>query len=234
MSETKPVLWNRNFVQCCISYFLMNFAFYMLMPTMPVYLVEELGISTSEVGMVLSSYTIGLLCVRPFSGYLVDCFSRKPLYVFAFTIFACLFAGYWFVMTVYTIMAVRFIQGGFMGLTSVSGNTITIDVIPSKRRGEGMGFYGLTINLAMSLAPLVAVGLYDRHGFFWIIGVALVIGVGRDRLRRADPLSETGESASSGLLVGSFYLGKSASCGLGLFAGRYTLWDVALVRGIIW
>ena len=108
-------------------------------------------------------------------------------------------------MTVYTIMAVRFIQGGFMGLTSVSGNTITIDVIPSKRRGEGMGFYGLTINLAMSLAPLVAVGL-----------------------------SETGESASSGLLVGSFYLGESASCGLGLFAGRYTLWDVALVRGIIW
>ena len=177
MSETKPVLWNRNFVQCCISYFLMNFAFYMLMPTMPVYLVEELGISTSEVWMVLSSYTIGLLCVRPFSGYLVDCFSRKPLYVFAFTIFACLFAGYWFAMTVYTIMAVRFIQGGFMGLTSVSGNTITIDVIPSKRRGEGMGFYGLTINLAMSLAPLVAVGLYDRHGFFWIIGVALVIAL---------------------------------------------------------
>lgn len=77
MSETKPVLWNRNFVQCCISYFLMNFAFYMLMPTMPVYLVEELGISTSEVGMVLSSYTIGLLCVRPFSGYLVDCFSAN-------------------------------------------------------------------------------------------------------------------------------------------------------------
>ena len=121
MSETKPVLWNRNFVQCCISYFLMNFDFYMLMPTMPVYLVEELGISTSEVGMVLSSYTIGLLCVRPFSGYLVDCFSRKPLYVFAFTIFACLFAGYWFAMTVYTIMAV--------------------------------------------------------HGFFWIIGVALVIAL---------------------------------------------------------
>ena len=58
--------------------------------------------------------------------------------------------------------------------------------------------------------------------------------LGRDRLRRADPLSETGESASSGLLVGSFYLGESASCGLGLFAGRYTLWDVALVRGIIW
>ena len=126
MSETKPVLWNRNFVQCCISYFLMNFAFYMLMPTMPVYLVEELGISTSEGGMVLSSYTIGLLCVRPFSGYLVDCLSRKPLYVFAFTIFACLFAGYWFARTFFPISAVRFIPGGFMGLRSAAATTMMI------------------------------------------------------------------------------------------------------------
>lgn len=180
-SETKPSLWNRNFIQCCISYFLMNFSFYMLMPTMPVYLVEELGIDAADVGIVLSSYTIGLLCVRPFSGYLVDCFSRKPLYLFAFAAFAIVFAGYLFAATMLAIMAVRFLQGGFMGLTSVSGNTIAIDVVPSKRRGEGMGFYGLTINLAMSLAPLVAVAVYDRQGFHPLVLLALVtasIGVG--------------------------------------------------------
>ena len=177
MEEPKPILWNRNFIQCCVSYFLMNFAYYMLLPSMPLYLVEDLGISTSEVGLVLSSYTIGVLCVRPFSGYLVDCFSRKALYLFAFTLFACFFVGYWFAVALYAIMVVRFIQGGFMGLTSVAGNTITIDVIPSKRRGEGMGFYGLTINLAMSLAPLVAVGLYAKYGFSWIICVALVAAV---------------------------------------------------------
>ena len=155
----------------------MNFAFYMLMPTMPLYLAEELGMGVSDVGMVLSSYTIGLLCVRPFSGYLVDCFSRKPLYMFAFTMFALMFAGYWFAISIYAIMAVRFVQGGFMGLTSVSGNTIAIDVIPSSRRGEGMGFYGLTINLAMSLAPLVALSFYGTHGFKWIIAASLTIAV---------------------------------------------------------
>lgn len=175
MTEQRPVLWNRNFIQCCISYFLMNFAFYMLMPTMPVYLVEELGIDTSQVGMALSSYTIGLLCVRPFSGYLVDCFSRKPLYLFAFILFATMFTGYLFAATVLTVMAVRFVQGGFMGLTSVAGNTIAIDVIPSKRRGEGMGFYGLTINLAMSLSPLVAIALYESKGFHPLVMTSLVI-----------------------------------------------------------
>ncbi|WP_459187624.1 MFS transporter [Parabacteroides sp. APC149_11_2_Y6] len=174
METQKPILWNRNFVQCCISYFLMNFSFYMLMPVLPLYLVEELGITTSNVGIALSSYTIGLLCVRPFSGYLVDCFSRKPLYLFAFIAFATMFLGYLFAVTMLTIMAVRFLQGGFMGLTSVAGNTITIDVIPSRRRGEGMGFYGLTINLAMSLAPLVAVGLYEEFGFHILVLIALI------------------------------------------------------------
>ncbi len=173
--EGKIALWNRNFIQCCLSYFLMNFAFYMLMPTLPLYLTDTLGIGPSEVGLALSSYTVGLMCIRPFSGYLVDCFSRKPLYLFAFASFALLFAGYFFAGTLLAMMAVRFIQGGFMGLTSVSGNTITIDVIPSRRRGEGMGFYGLAINLAMSLAPLVAVTLYGRHGFHPLVAVSLAI-----------------------------------------------------------
>lgn len=177
MCETKHELWNRNFIQCCISYFLMNFSFYMLMPTMPLYLVEELGIKASEVGLALSSYSIGLLCVRPFSGYLVDCFSRKPLYLFAFMMFTVMFAGYLFAATVLTIMAVRFIQGGFMGMTSVAGNTIAIDVIPSRRRGEGMGFYGLTINLAMSLAPLVAVAVYGRYGFHPLVLAGMAIAL---------------------------------------------------------
>jgi len=177
MNEAKPRLWNRNFIQCCLSYFLMSFAFYMIMPTMPVYLVEELGIDSSKVGLALSSYTIGLLCVRPFSGYLVDSFSRKPLYLFAFLMFSLLFIGYLFAATVLSVMAVRFVQGGFMGLTSVSGNTITIDVIPSQRRGEGIGFYGLTLNLSMSLAPLVAVSLYDIKGFRILVIVALAIAL---------------------------------------------------------
>ena len=171
----KPPLWNRNFIQCCISYFLMNFAFYMLMPTIPVYLVEELKIDPSWVGIALSSYTLGLMIVRPFSGYLVDSFSRKPLYFFAFLAFACMFSGYLFATTVLLVMTVRFIQGGFMGLTSVAGNTITIDVIPSERRGEGMGFYGLTINLAMSLSPLVAIAVYNQSGFHPVVITGLCI-----------------------------------------------------------
>lgn len=168
-----PPLWNRNFIQCCISYFLMNIAYYVQVPTMPLYLSEELGIDNSQVGLVLSSYTIGVLCMRPFSGYLVDCFSRKYLYIFAFAMFSLFFVGYFWATTVLLLILIRLFQGTFMGLTSVSGNTITIDVIPSARRGEGMGFYGLAINIAMSLAPLIAVATYAKQGFNAVVWSSL-------------------------------------------------------------
>ena len=98
-----------------------------------------------------------------------------------------MFGGYLIATTMLTIMAVRFVQGGFMGLTSVAGNTIAIDVIPSSRRGEGMGFYGLTINLAMSLAPLAAVAIYGKGGFDPVVFIgwmAAFIGVGSVSLIR--------------------------------------------------
>ncbi|MCC8172510.1 MAG: MFS transporter [Parabacteroides sp.] len=175
MTHTHPALWNKSFVFACLGYLLMAFPFYMLLPTMPVYLTEVLGMNTAWVGVALSSYTLGVFCVRPFSGYLVDCFDRKPLYITAFAVFAALFAGYLAAATVLTVMLVRFLQGMAMGITSVSGNTIAIDVIPSERRGEGIGFYGFTLNLAMLLAPLVAVVLYNRYGFRPMTVVCILI-----------------------------------------------------------
>lgn len=225
MEQEKTSLWNRNFVFACMANFLMAFPFYMLMPTMPVYLVEELKIDTSLVGMALSSYTIGVLCVRPFSGYIVDSVSRKPLYLIAFSLFALMFGGYLFAATVVAVMVVRFLQGMAMGLTSVTGNTIAIDVIPSKRRGEGIGFYGFTLNLAMSLSPLIAVLLYNKYGFstmvygclgFALLGVLVVYNIHHPEREKSPrpPLSLDRFILVKALPTGFTYLLSSVSYGM--------------------
>lgn len=64
--------------------FLLYFGFYLLMPVFPFYLVEEFGVTEGAVGAILACYTIAALAVRPFSGYLLDSFARKPLYLIAF------------------------------------------------------------------------------------------------------------------------------------------------------
>ena len=74
--------------------FLLYFGLWLLIPVLPFYLSEVFSTSNSTIGIILSCYTVAALCIRPFSGYLLDSFARKPLYLLAYFIFMAMFAGY--------------------------------------------------------------------------------------------------------------------------------------------
>lgn len=157
----KDRLFTRNFCYILAANFLLFFAFYLIMPILPFYLVEEFSAGRSMVGFILSCYTIACLCIRPFSGYLLDTFSRKPLYLLAYTVFTVIFGGYVVAGALAVFIGLRIVHGLAFGMVSVAGNTIVIDILPSARRGEGIGYYGLANNLAMSFGPMI--GLF-MHG----------------------------------------------------------------------
>ena len=177
MSPKKDTLWNRDFINACLAYLLTAIAFFLFFPTIPLYLTEELHINPSNIGLVLSSYVLALLIVRPFSGFLVDIFPRKILYLIGIICFMAIFIGYYFAVTVSFFVILRFVHGLFWGLSSVSANTVTIDIIPSSRRAEGIGFFGVNMNLAMAIAPFIGINIYKEYGFHFLITVALMIGV---------------------------------------------------------
>lgn len=173
----KEKLWNRNFIIACITYFLMACSFNLLMPTIPIFLSEELGIEPSKIGIALSSYAIALLIIRPFCGYSVDVFQRKPLLVLGVILFVAAYVGYYFAFTVLFFVILRFFHGMFWGLSTVSANTVAIDIIPPARRAEGIGYFGVNSNIAMAVAPYIAVNIYDSYGFNTLISSALGMGI---------------------------------------------------------
>ena len=63
--EVKDRLWTRDYVFVCISAFMMSFSFFILVPTLPLYLKDTFGISQALVGVVLSCYVVAVLSVRP-------------------------------------------------------------------------------------------------------------------------------------------------------------------------
>lgn len=170
-------IWSKNFITACIAHFLTACAFNLLMPAIPLYLFEELGVEASQMGIVLSSYAIALLFIRPFSGFLVDVYARKPLYIVGLSLFIAVFVGYYFAVTVTFLIILRFVHGLFWGLSTVSANTVAIDIIPESRRAEGVGYFGVNTNVAMAIAPFVAVHIYENHGFDFLISCALIMGV---------------------------------------------------------
>ena len=160
--------------------FLLYFGFYILMPVLPFYLTEVFGLGKGAIGTILACYTVAALIVRPFSGYLLDAFARKPLYLLAFTVFTSVFGLYLVAGTVLLFVALRIVHGLSFGMVTVAGNTIVIDILPSSRRGEGIGYYGISNNLAMAIGPSVALALYNNipniHLVFAVPLISSLIG----------------------------------------------------------
>lgn len=170
----KDKLVTRSYIFILAANFLLYFGFYLLLPILPFYLTEVFHSTNTTVGIILSCYTIAALCIRPFSGYLLDTFSRKPLYLFAFFIFTTIFSGYLLAGTLTLFTLLRIAHGFAFGTVTVAGNTVVIDIMPSSRRGEGLGYYGLMNNIAMSIGPMVGLFLHDTCCFEVIFTCALI------------------------------------------------------------
>ena len=169
-------LWNRNYIKVMIANFSLFFAFYVLTPLLPLYLSEHFGATKDVIGLVLSGYTITALFCRPFSGYIVDSFSRKTVLMVCFGTFAIFFAGYLAASTLLLFTIVRTLHGGPFGALTVSNSTVAIDVLPSSRRTEGIGYYGLSNNLAMAIAPTVGIFIYKfTASFEFLFWLALIV-----------------------------------------------------------
>jgi len=167
-----------------IANFALFFAFYVLTPLLPLYLNETFGATKDVIGVVLSGYTITALLVRPFSGYVVDSFPRYTVLMVCYAVFAIFFAGYLAASTLLLFAIVRTLHGGPFGALTVANSTMAIDVLPSARRNEGIGYYGLSNNLAMAIAPTIGITIYQHtHSFqllFWIALMVAFIGLATD------------------------------------------------------
>ena len=169
-------LWNRNYCKVMAANFSLFFAFYVLTPLLPLYLSEHFGATKDMIGLVLSGYTITALLFRPFSGYVVDSFPRKMVLMICFSAFAIFFAGYLAASTLLLFTIVRTLHGGPFGGLTVANSTAAIDVLPSSRRTEGIGYYGLSNNLAMAIAPTIGIWIYDlTDSFDFLFWLALVV-----------------------------------------------------------
>ena len=173
-------LWNRNYCRVMGANFALFFAFYLLTPLLPLYLVERFDATKDVVGLVLSGYTLTALLARPFSGYLVDSFPRKRVLMVCFFLFFIFFGGYLGASSLLLFTIVRTLHGAPFGALTVANSTVAIDVLPSSRRNEGIGYYGLSNNLAMATAPMAAIYLYRLTGdfqlLFWL--ALLIAGLG--------------------------------------------------------
>jgi MFS family permease len=176
--EVRPKLFTGNYLKVWVANFMMYFSFYFVTPLLPLYLRDVFDADKAMIGLVLSGYSVAALVIRFFSGYIVDRFSRKKVLLIGYASFALFFLGYYLTGSIILFAVIRTLHGAPFGLTSVSSNTVAIDVLPSQRRGEGIGYWGLSNNFAMAVGPSLSLMLYHHfNSYNLLFTVSLVVAL---------------------------------------------------------
>ncbi|MHB8072734.1 MFS transporter [Desulfosporosinus fructosivorans] len=155
--EPEGQIWNKTFFLIMLVSFLMFLSMYMLLPTLPLY-AQTLGGNETVAGTIVAVFTLSAVLVRPWFGNLLDRKGRKLILIIGVGIFFVSALAYNLVFSIITLLVLRVVHGIGWGASTTATGTIASDVIPAVRRSEGMGYYGISATIAMSLGP--ALGLY--------------------------------------------------------------------------
>ncbi|WP_170285848.1 MFS transporter [Propionivibrio limicola] len=159
----QPALWTPAFVALLAVNLLLCFGFYMLPATLPAH-VKLVGGSHFEASLVIGMFSITSLAARVISGTAVDAIGERRLIGAGILIIAATTLAFiW--LPIDGILLLRSLQGIGWGLSTAAIATAVYKIVPEARRGEGSGYYVLTVITALSLTPLVAILLMETFSF---------------------------------------------------------------------
>ncbi len=175
-----PSLWTRPFLFICLATGCFYLSFYVILPVMPLY-VASLGGTAAQIGLIIGLFAAMAMIMRPPAGWLIDTRGTRPILVAGMAIFFLASLGYLAVRRVEPILALRVFHGVGMGLFPTAATVVIAECAPPARRGEAMGWFGITNSLGLMLGPMVGPAVATHLGFpalFLLAAGAAALGLG--------------------------------------------------------
>ncbi|MEO0756085.1 MAG: MFS transporter [Cyanobacteria bacterium J06648_16] len=155
-----------------------------LLPSLPLY-IEQFGANGQQIGLVMASFGIGLIALRPTMARLTDQWGRKPAMVMGIVAIAIaplayllvqflpkfvwtirLFDQTWQLQSPLLLMMVFRACHGLSIAAFVTGySALVADLAPPSQRGELIGYMSLVNPIGMALGPALGGFLQSGSGF---------------------------------------------------------------------
>lgn len=172
-------IWTKVFISLFLTNMAVFLVFYGLVSTLPLYVKGEMGRTDDEAGLLMSIFLLSAIVVRPFTGILLDRFGkRKMLWISLFFYLLCTIL-YAFIHSFYGLLLLRFFQGIWFSVATTASGSLATDHVPAQRRGEGLGYYAMSTNLAIVLGPFIALFFIQAYSFqvlFYALSILMAAG----------------------------------------------------------
>ncbi|HIW76719.1 MULTISPECIES: MFS transporter [Gordonibacter] len=174
-SAAKAKLWTKDFTLGTAVNFLLMVNYYGLMVVVADYALKTYHAPAATAGLAASIFIIGALAARLVSGRIMDKVGRKRLLVMGAVgevVFSLLYlAGLGFA----PLFAIRLLHGFAYGTCSTTIGTIVTALVPDARKGEGVGYYMLSVTLGAAIGPFLGMFLTQNAGFFVLFITTAVV-----------------------------------------------------------
>lgn len=170
-------LWTKDFIRVSVVNFLVFLVHLILMVIIASYAVQKFHATLSVAGLVASIFIIGALIGRFGTGRIIEDVGSKKVLVVGVIFFIITAALYFAAINLALLILVRLLHGIAHGIASTATGTIVAKIIPANKRGEGIGYYGMSIVLASALGPFVGILLIQFVDFKIVFMVTFIIAL---------------------------------------------------------
>ncbi|MEC0129587.1 MFS transporter [Paenibacillus odorifer] len=163
--ELRTKLWTKSFIALTISALFLFMNLQMLLSSFPSYVKSEFQAGDIMVSLVTSVFALTAIASRFMTAFLMRKVSRNVLLYIGLAIAAAITGLYVVADSIGSLLLMRVGYGIGFGIASTIIPTIVSQIIPSKRMGEGIGYFGLSTSLAMSIGPMIGLNVMKHSGF---------------------------------------------------------------------
>lgn len=213
-ADIKERLWTKDFLIVFGVNFLLFLCFYLLVVIIPSYAIDEFHVNDGMAALGSSIFVIGALLGRIAAGRLMENVGRKRMLFTGLIFFALMSLCYFFISSITTLLVIRFFHGLAFALASTATGTISASLIPHSRRGEGTGYYGVSIIVASAIGPFLGVLISNNSsvtGNFILCAVLAVFSLFAGLFLNVPKLTLTAEQKSEmkGFKISNFFEPKA-------------------------
>jgi len=158
-------LWSRKFISISLVSFLVYLTFYSLLVIITLFAMNDLHASSSHAGLAAGIFLLAALIARIYTGHHISKVGERRTMISGLALFLAIQVLYFFAFDVWVFAAVRFLHGLAFGVCTTSITTLAAKTVPESRRGEGMGYFMLSITFASAVGPFAGLTIYRHFGF---------------------------------------------------------------------
>ncbi|MFE8699879.1 MFS transporter [Cytobacillus sp. FJAT-54145] len=180
MEPAKEPIWTKDFLSISFVNMSVFITFYSLMTTLPIFVIYQLDGTEAQGGLVVTIMLLSAILIRPFSGNIIQRFGKRKILIVSTIAFAVTSLGYMMFDQFMSLMVLRFIHGLSFGLMTTVSSAIAADIVPNERKGEGLGYFTMFMNVAVVIGPFVGLTLIQMASFqllFIVLNIVVLISV---------------------------------------------------------